>query len=194
MLSTFVIMHYCLFVLIPPEVNVEGAVARAMEPFDEARDVTPYRVHLTHDDVRRMATHFKIDPANTHELAKRIPEWTSREGGVDRDGLYYFSTSSHDGRWDWYEIGGRWNGFIPGAPHNTIQAGTLAKSSKLKNCLPNCMLTPQGEWIEQERCYFSADWKNMKHERMKRRDWTQFVREALQRWPDYEVVCVDIHC
>ena len=194
MISLLIIMHCCTFVLIPSDTNVQDAAAKALEPFDEALNVAPYRVHLTHKDVRRMARHFKIDPANTHELTKRISEWTNHEGGVDRDGLFYLSPCNPDGRWDWFEIGGRWNGYIPGAPHNTIKAGTLAKSPKLKQCLPFYVLTPEGKWIEHERCYFDGDWKKMKREQMKQAAWTRLVRETLRRWPDHQVVCVDMHC
>lgn len=194
MISPFVIMHFCVFVLIPSETNIQDAVAEAMKPFDEAVEVQPYRVYLPHHEVRQMAACFKIEPANLHELAKRLPEWTKREGGVDRDGLYYVSPCNPDGRWDWYEIGGRWNGFIPRAHQNTIKASTLAKSPKLKHCLPFFVLTPQSEWIEHERCYFDGDWKNLKREEMKSADWARLVRETLRRWPDHQVVCVDIHC
>lgn len=193
MLSLFVIMHYCVFVLVPAETDIETAVAQTLRPFDEALEVEPYRVYLHHHDVRRMAAHFKISPANLHELAKMMPAWTNNPGGVDRQGLYYQSTCNPDGYWDWYEIGGRWHGYVPGAQRDTIKAETLAKSPKLGRCLPYYLLTPDGQWLEHQRCYLSADWKNVKQEKMKRKDWLQLVRDTLRRWPDHLVVCVDIH-
>ena len=193
MLSLFIIMHYCVFILIPSDNDIDGGVAEALAPFDEANDVAPYRVHLDHHRVRMMAEHYGIDPANLHELVKRMPEWTNCKGGVDRAGLYYLSTCNPDGYWDWYEIGGRWHGYIPGSRRNAIAAGKLAASPKLADRLPCYILTPDGEWIEHMRCYVSPDWKDVKIEQMKPEDWLQLVRDTLNRWDDHQVVCVDIH-
>lgn len=186
-------MHYCVFVLIPSGAEPESAVAAALEPFDEDLQVEPYRVHFDHNEVIRMAKHFKVDPANLQELAKRMPEWTDSDGGVDRNGLYYLSTCNPDGRFDWYEIGGRWDGYIPRSQHNTINAGTLARSNHLGKCLPYYVLTPDGKWIEHEHYYLEGDWRAVKKIAMKQQKWLQLVRDTLQRWPEYTAVCVDIH-
>ena len=39
-------------------------------------------------------------------------------GGIDDHGLYALTTYNRDAKWDWYEVGGRWSGFLklkPGA-------------------------------------------------------------------------------
>lgn len=193
-LFTFFIMHYCAFVLIDAVDDVESAVDSRLQSFDEGLEVEPYRVHLSHQGVRRMAEHYKIHPADLQALVEKMPEWTNRSGGVDRDGLYYLTTCNPDGRWDWYEIGGRWNRYIPGARNNVINAGTLAKSPNLPRCLPYFVLTPGGNWLERERFYFADDWKATKKEALDDEEWLRIVRDVLHRWPDCRVVCVDIHC
>lgn len=186
-------MHYCVFVLIPPTDDIDGAVAAALEPFDEALEVEPYRVHLDHAAVTRMAGHYRIPAAHLHELAKKLPDWTGRDGGVDRDGLYYLSTCNPDGYWDWYEIGGRFDGYIPYARRNVIRAGTLAKSDTLSRCLPCYVVTPPGEWLEQERSYFEGGGTDIRTEKMVDANWLRLVRDTLREHADHLVVCVDIH-
>jgi hypothetical protein len=187
-------MHYCVFVMIDPDTDIETGVQEALAPFDEELEVEPYRVHFSHGEVRMMAEHYRIDPADLHALVRKMPDWTRREGGVDRFGLYYSTTSNPDGRWDWYEIGGRWNGYIPRAANNNILAGILAKARHLRDCLPCFVLTPKGRWLERERYYVSKESKRVKQEKLNDRQWLKRVREVLLEWPNCRVVCVDIHC
>lgn len=186
-------MHYCVFVLTDPRCDPEDAVEAALTPFNEQNDVEPYRVYLSHDEVVRMAARFGLVPADLHALALKMPEWTGCRGGVDREGLYYLSSCNPDGRWDWYEIGGRWDGYIPRSRNNTIIAGTLARSASLSRCLPCFLLTPEGDWLEHERFYFLNNLENSKTEKLEEQHWFRIVQEALSKWPKYRVVCVDVH-
>jgi hypothetical protein len=186
-------MHYCVFVIIGSNTNIETRVAEALDPFAEDLRVAPYRIHFSHDDVVRMASHYQLSPSNLHLLAEKIEDWTGRTGGVDRDGLYRLCDFNPDGRWDWYEIGGRWDGHIPYSRQNTARAATLAQAAYLEKCLPYFVLTPNGEWIEHERYYFADDPRNPCCEQISEDDWLALVRDTLKRWPDHYVVCVDIH-
>lgn len=186
-------MHSFVFVMIGPKTEIDNGVARALAPFDEELSVESYRVHLDHPQVQMMAKHYGIEPANLNQLAKQMKDWTFQDGGIDREGLYYLSTSNPDGRWDWYEIGGRWDGYVPYSQLNAIRAGTLAKATYLKKCLPSFVLTPDGEWLEYERFYFSSDWKESQKESLDDVTWLSIVREVLSKWPNHRVVCVDIH-
>ena len=184
-------MHYCVFVMIGPDADLEIGVTRALAPFDGDLTVEQYRIHLPVEEVQQMARHFKIPPSHLHELARKLPDWCNDPGGVDGTGLYRLASHNPDGRWDWYEIGGRWNGYIPGSIENAIHAENLANSKGLARCLPHAILTPDGEWIEPEHCY-RLGWKFIVHE-IKPERWMKIVREFLLRWPDHRVVCVDIH-
>lgn len=195
-LVPFFIMHYCVFVLLHPDMDrtgLDATVGALLEGFDEADEVEPYRVHFNHEEVRRMAKHFRLKPANLHALAEEMPAWMGREGGVDRDGLYYLTTCNPDGYFDWYEIGGRWDGYIPESCNNVILAGTLAASPALGRCLPFYVLTPEGQWLEKERWYFAGEPADIKTEKLAKKEWLQIVRGTLEQWPDHHVVCVDIH-
>lgn len=186
-------MHFSVFVMIGPDTDIESGVLAALAPFDESLEVPPYREHLDHAAILSMAKYYGIDPANLHALSRKMKDWRGCEGGVDRKGLYSLLTCNPNGRWDWYEIGGRWNRYIKGSKRNVIRAMTLANSPRLKGCLPYFVLTPDGEWIEHERMYFPGDLSTFKREQMADGDWMALVREQLLRWPTHQVVSVDIH-
>jgi hypothetical protein len=186
-------MHYCVFVMIEPNTDIESGVAEMLAPFNESLDATPYRVHLDHSEVVRMARYYGIEPANLHALAQRMPDWRSTDGGVDREGLFAVSICNPDGRWDWYEVGGRWTGYIPHSRQNSIRAGTLGDADYLRRCLPAFLVTPDGDWLEHERCYFANGFTDVKTEAMEDETWLELIRDTLAKWPDHLVVCVDIH-
>lgn len=183
-------MHFIGFVMIEPQADIELATAGTMAPFDQHREVTQYRVHLDHPGLLRMASHYGIAPANLHALAEKMEDWTFYKGGVDADGLYYVTNCNPDGYFDWYEIGGRWNGWLNG--ENVITAGNLASDKKLKKRLPYFILTPDGDWIKREYSYLVGNL--IKTETMSDVAWLKKVRRLLERWPDHQVVCVDAHC
>ena len=146
-------MHYCTFVLIGKTGDPDTLVAKAMTPFDEDLAVPAYRRYPDRHEITRMSKHYGVKTSDLHALAGKMPDWTGHDGGVDRRGLYCTTTCNPYGRWDWYEIGGRWDGYIKGAKRNVISTQALAKSPFLKGRLPCYVVTPGGTWLEHER-YF----------------------------------------
>ena len=108
-------MHFSTFVIIGKHDDPENAVARSLEPFDDAFETEPYRDYLDSSDISYMAEHYGIPATDLHALAAKMEDWRGSTGGVDPRGLYAITTYNPDGKWDWYEIGGRWNGSIPGS-------------------------------------------------------------------------------
>lgn len=186
-------MHYCTFVIIGQDGDPDTLVAQVLAPFDEAREVAPYRKYLESYEIARMAKHYKLDQHNLHALAERLADWVGWPGGVDRRGLFYTTTLNPDGRWDWYEIGGRWNGYMKGAKRNVIRTRALRKSPHLKHHLPCYVVTPGGAWLEHER-FFPDGFCSGRIDRKPDDQWLREVTEALEQNPDCRVVCVDIHC
>lgn len=176
--------------MIEPDADIELGTADAMAPFDEHREVAAYRVHLDHAGLLRMAERYGIAAADHQALSEKMEDWTLRRGGFDVAGLYYLTTNNPDGRFDWYEIGGRWDGWLN--HQNVITADRLASGPKLKMHLPYFVLNPDGVWIQREQLYIVG--KDVKTETIPEQDWLTKVRQQLQRWPEYQVVCVDAHC
>jgi hypothetical protein len=185
-------MHFCTFVMIGQHDHPETAVARALEPFNESLELEPHRDHLGASEIEHMASHYGIPATDLPALARKMEDWRSSKGGVDTRGLYAISTYNPDGKWDWYEIGGRWDRYIPGSHRNVISARALRRSSRLRKCLPYVLLTPEGRWIEQVPALPFGSPKTKAHRRAVRR-WFTRVRRVLVEHPKCNVVCVDIH-
>lgn len=183
-------MHFCTFVIIGKG-DPETLVAKALQPFDEALEVPPYRRYLDGFEIGLMAQRYHLKQSDLHALAEHMEEWTGREGGVDRRGLYHMSTCNPEGRFDWFEIGGRWDGYIKGSKRNAISARALSVSPRLKDCLPYYIVAPEGKWLEHER--FFPEGSKGHFERKPDDKWLGEVRSALERHTDLRVVCVDIH-
>lgn len=189
----FFIMHYCTFVLVADATHINMAVDDVLEPSDDAIGFPPHRIHLDQHNVGLMAEHYRIDPANLHELAEKLPDWIESVGGVDCGGLYYFDTSDSVRYWGGYFIGGRWDGRISDSQRNVIKAKSLANSTMLVNCLPHYVVTPDGEWIERTRRFLTRSSNEVNCEEIEQDEWLQIVSDSLNRWPDHHVVCVDIN-
>ncbi len=193
-------MHSCIYVLIDGDEQVaESLVANALDPFNEAHDVPPYKDHLSRSCTRYMAEHFKVPDTELQALAGKMPEWRGVPGGVDELGLFAICTSNPDGKWDWYEIGGRWDGFITGRKqpnsdliqNNSIVASTLLKARDFAKRLPAGIVTPTGEWIERTSLVTTSNGWYLRE--IPKRVWCNRVRRILAAFPRYRVVCVDAH-
>ena len=200
-------MHSCIYVIIGPNTNtdtdtndIESAVAKALAPFDEALTVAPYKVHLSSSGIRAMAEHYKVPETNLKQLAGKMQDWMRCRGGIDELGLFASLTSNPDGKWDWYEIGGRWDGLITGRKrpnsdvlrNNSIRASTLLRARDFSARIPFSIVTPTGEWVE--RSTFETTSTGWYTRETPTDVWTAHVRRILAAFPMFRVVCVDTHC
>lgn len=185
-------MHYSTFVIIGRDADPEPAVATALQPFDEDLEVEPYHDYLDASEIQRMAERYRIPPTALPALARKMEDWRGREGSVDAHGLYALTTYNPDGKFDWYEIGGRWDGYIKGSRHNVISAKALHRSPRLRKCLPYYLATPDGRWLEHEDAPLFGAPATSTQRRSERR-WLTQVRRVLKQYIHCKVVCVDIH-
>ena len=198
-------MHSCVYVIIGPNTNtntndIEAAVAKALAPFDEALTVPPYKVHLSSSCIRAMAEHYKVPETDLKQLAGKMQDWMRCPGGVDELGLFATWTSNPDGKWDWYEIGGRWDGLVTGRKrpnsdvlrNNSIRTSTLLRARDFSARIPFSIVTPTGEWVE--RSTFETTSTGWYTRETPTDVWTAHVRRILAAFPMFRVVCVDTHC
>lgn len=183
-------MHFCTYVIIGPAGDTETQVAQALAPFDEALEVEPYKVYLEQAEVDRMAGNYGLKSNDIPALIGKMPDWRGTEGGLDEVGLFSWSTANPHGRWDWYEIGGRWDGPFHG--RNVLKVRTLLKSPALKDHLPFGIIAPDGEWHEIE-AFLHGGFCTFGSVRKSDGQWLIELKQVLTRYPDHRVVCVDIH-
>lgn len=182
-------MHFCIYVLIPSDSDIEELVARVLHPYDEDLEVAPYKVYLDAGEIEAMRKQYGVRRSDRAALVSRLEEWSGSAGGFDEQGLFSIKTFNPKGKWDWYEIGGRWSGRIPG---DVISAKALLRKWNLSTLLPAALVTPDGWWHEWET-FIVEGWMKWRTERKTGREWLEIVKGALSDHSDMRVVCVDIH-
>lgn len=182
-------MHYLTYVFIPRGADIEDAVADAMRPFGAELEVKPWKRYLDEGEIAAMAKCYRVRKNDLNRLAQMIEDWNGGKGGVDRKGLYAMLSYNRSAKWDWYEVGGRWNGKIPS---NVTTARSLSPSLGLKRLLPHDFLTPDGNWHEKSRlvCHGWLDWHFVNKSESR---WVREFKRALAEYPAHKVVCVDRH-
>jgi hypothetical protein len=182
-------MHYLTYVFIPKCTDIEGAVGEALRPFGDEFEVRPWKRHLDAGEIAAMAKCFGVRRTSLQKLAGCMEDWNGGRGGVDEKGLFAVLTYNLDGKWDWYEIGGRWNGMLPG---NSMAAGSLLRSPSLSKRLPHDFLTPDGEWHQRSQFhrdgFVGGTWSHKSERR-----WLEEFRQALSGHLQHLVVSVDRH-
>jgi len=118
---------------------------------------------------------------------------------------FHKTTYSPASKWDWYVIGGRWdgaiqnnprssdNGFNFGDQHHQLQYNTIPVSDYLKICredkgqYPFSIVLPAGQWCEKGKMGWfgiTADEKS---------DWKETADKLLEKHQDCIAVGVDCH-
>jgi hypothetical protein len=183
-------MHYCVYVFIGTKGNIHHQVQKAMAPFRESAPVVRLKYYLPESGIRAMADCVGVSPTDLEELARRMHEWNRCEGGVDEIGLFAWLHHNPDGKWDWYELGGQWNGYIRGGAterfrrrhrdsDNVIVARELAASNEVERRLPFAVVVPSGQWVSRSE--------------FDEAEWIAFLKHLLLKFPGRRVACVDIH-
>lgn len=115
----------------------------------------------------------------------------------------HVSTSNEKAKWDWWRIGGRWDGFMLALPgiddgKGGFNFGDEFESLKRNSCpvpeikmktTPFAVLTPDGEWHERGDMGW---WGNVSDEKDKDVWWREY-RELLATWKECTAVSVDVH-
>lgn len=116
----------------------------------------------------------------------------------------YTSTRNPKSKWDWWVIGGRWDGVTTGGPGhdrnnpaplsarelagNVTRASDLAADSSSSR-IPYALVTPDGEWHARGQ----MGWFGMSSGDEPRKEWETRVRGLYAQHQDALVVGVDCH-
>lgn len=95
-----------------------------LAPYDENTDVEPYRKDIPQEDIDRMVEYYtkgakeedRIEGLDASDLTTLQPYWhgwSSSELLIDEDGKpYRMCTYNPESQWDWYQMGGRYQGML----------------------------------------------------------------------------------
>ena len=206
--------HYTVGIIIPPEElsDIHSFVEQQLAPFDEDIKVAPYvcytlekaklaleseirhftRIIESHNeafDVKRCQQ--ALDELELMTPEQRYAEYLRGHTHFNAKGEP-LSRYNPAGKWDWYVIGGRWNGWL----HDRD-----CKSSKLNDNVatvehviareryPFALVTPTGEWFEQGQ----MGWFGVVVDGKDRLDWHTEANAILRNYLDHSMVLVDAH-
>ncbi len=136
--------HFTVGVIVNKDIEkdfIESAVNKALEPFDENEEVAPY-VSLTKEDLQKKHAEIveainagKSDKYNVEYLIENKDKYLTYEAYIesnygdrdfDKDGGL-ISTYNPKSKWDWYEIGGRWDQCLP------LKDGKMVNFARIKD-------------------------------------------------------------
>jgi len=111
------------------------------------------------------------------------------------------TTYNPDSKWDWYVVGGRWNGEIKGEPRDDADGGfnfgsefhgieeNSCRVEEICKGIPFAILTPEGEWIERGK----MGWWGMTIDEKDGDEWAETVKRVFEKYAGHLAVGVDCH-
>lgn len=203
--------HFTIGIILPNDIaDPISHIANVMEPYFEHSDAAPYvcyslkqaaldiaqSIHRLEQIISRQESYYDIEKCRQQLTTLR--EMTPQEKYAEY--LKYhdrfnesgepISTYNPDSKWDWYVIGGRWDGWINDqkATHESLAANTaLTEVAIARNKIPHAIITPDGQWHEHGRMGW---WAILITEN---EDWETDATAILTRFPNHHIVIVDAH-
>lgn len=178
----------------------EEAIERAKESY--LREYEYAKKHINDDSLtkERFKTYTEILNKGCSLTNKEAWEIVKEWGYEMDDKENLLTTYNPDSKWDWYEIGGRWSGFLPlkekdqeGNPLSTNEAyfNEIDWDYLFDNKYPPfCFVTEDGEWIEKGE----MGWWGIAINEKPEDDWdTQFKEYLKTVDPNCLVTVIDFH-
>lgn len=120
--------------------------------------------------------------------------WDSKivtDGDEDRDADgNIWSTYNPKAQWDWYALGGRWDGgltLVDGSEANQVDSLSLLDLKKTGATF--AILTPEGEWIERGK----MGWWGMVSDATDPEEWSKKWHSIVEKYIDFPAHLVDLH-
>ena len=206
--------HYTVGIIIPSDQldDINSFVEAQMAPYDESIKVAPYVCYSLEQaqlDLEREIRHFtqiieKQHPAYNldrcqealDELRHSTPEQKYRDYVRCHERFNSrqepLSTYNPAGKWDWFSIGGRWNGWLhdrdPKHASITDNLATIEQVIERKK-FSFAIITPDGVWHEQGR----MGWWGAVIDGKETADWHTEAEAILRNYADHSLVLVDAH-
>lgn len=113
----------------------------------------------------------------------------------------YKSTYNPNSKWDWWRIGGRWDGIIKNNPqesengfnfdskHETLGNNMILVKDIKEDNIPFAIVTPEGEWIEHGK----MGWWGIVTDEKDKDNWKEIVKRVFEKYSDCIAVGCDLH-
>lgn len=193
-------MHYTALVVVPPDTDLddENTLKELLEarlnPFDEQRDVVPWKDYQDAQSIEWMQEHYTTPPGDLAALVPHMEDWCGHPGGVDEHGLYALTTNNPCGLWDWWVIGGRWDKYMQGWGVPTLLDGNAIRLKDLPPYDMDKFGTYSMVLAEPKPCWLTRrDWNHARKEFEENNRYASQVAELCARYPEHIGVLVDYH-
>jgi hypothetical protein len=204
--------HFTVGIIVPHDkfTRIKSFIAQQMAPYDEGIKVAPYvcysaqkaKAEIERDIQRFERIIDRCDPDYDLDKCREVlgrlrittPEEKYREYVQFHEHFSAqgepLSTYNPDSKWDWYVIGGRWDGWINGketsGDHLENNKATTGQALE-RGIIPHAIITPDGQWHERGKMGW---WAIMITEN---EDWDTRAKELLSTYASHHVVILDAH-
>jgi hypothetical protein len=204
--------HFTVGIIVPEDrvPHLHDFIVGQMEPFCEHTEVEPYvcysvgkaEAEIKHDIhrleriIERQDPDYNLDKCREilAKLRRTAPEERYREYVGHHESFNSrgepLSTCNPKSKWDWYVIGGRWDGWINGKETSGESAeDNMATTEQAleRGIIPHAIVTPEGEWNERGEMGW---WAILITEN---EDWDAQAREILAGFPGHRLLILDAH-
>lgn len=168
--------HFVALVVAETEDEIEALVAA----YDEDLKVEPYFEPV---EVESMVEYAKEKGVQFKEAIELVEWWNGTPGVTNEAGeIGYMSTYNPDSKWDWYTVGGRWNGIAEG---DSCLAEEVEGIFESKEYIPSVIVDTDGWHQAKDWGWFGA------HSPVEGNE--NIVREKLAQHKGKKVFIVDFH-
>ena len=214
--------HFTVGIVVPADEmpRIESFIEEQMESFDENAQVEPhvcYSVEQAKSDIDRDVKRLEriiarqdpdYDLVKCREILAKLhrttPEEKYRAYVADHEGFNDrgepISTCNPKSKWDWYRIGGRWDGWITGneresdggfnfgVQHETVAHNIATTEQALeRDKIPHAIVTPDGEWHERGEMWWFGIMLTESD------GWDVEAKAILAKYPGHRIVILDAH-
>ena len=214
--------HFAVGIIVPADEmpNIESFIECQMEPYDENTEAKPHvcysveqaaaeidrSIRRLEQVIQRGDLAYDLDKCSTaiEELRRTTPEQKYQQYVASHEDFNDegepISTYNTESKWDWYRIGGRWDGWITGNEqtsdggfnfgpgHETVENNVATTEQALKRAIiPHAIITPDGEWHERGQMGWFAILITEND------DWEAQAREILLSYAAHHLVILDAH-
>ena len=208
--------HYTVTVVLPeaPKNNdhVEEMLQTLLAPFNEELEVEPYKdrtepvvEHWRHATERELRWPYSVVRENDPEIDlgdplavaafmnKRYGDDSSEQAyHVDDEGLFQWSTYNPESKWDWYAIGGRWNGVLTMKDASGVEfKGNYGRKGDIVEPHITYAVLAEGVWRSPGKMGWFGASSEGEAEQVEYEKWFQKFWNGLG--DDAWVVVVDLH-
>lgn len=103
----------------------------------------------------------------------------------------YETTYNPNSKWDYWAVGGRWEGAFGDGECQDYPYGNFALVEELisREIIPFAVVTPDGEWHERGR----MGWWGIVTDEKPDAAWKEMVLDIYRKYPNYLAVACDLH-